>query len=184
MDKELETEVMESSLEGDESVKQEAETEEKSQEEKILAELQQQQEESRKNYDQYLRALAEVENVKKRAMRERDEYLKYANVSLIKKLLPVIDDLYRAMKVARDSRDFEALNKGIEMTARGLDDLLKAEGVKVIESLGKDFDPQYHQALTVEPSDEHPENTVIEEMQKGYILHDRVIRPSLVKVSQ
>jgi molecular chaperone GrpE len=69
------------------------------------------------------------------------------------------------------------------MTARSLDDLLKGEGLQAIDSLGKTFDPQYHQALTVEPSDEHPENTVMEQLQKGYILHDRVIRPSLVKVS-
>jgi molecular chaperone GrpE len=142
-----------------------------------------QQGETQKNYDNYLRALAEVENIKKRSLREREEYFKYANVSLIKKLLPVIDDLYRAVDVAQNSKDFEGLSKGVEMTARTLDDLLKGEGVKVIESLGKPFDPQFHQALTVEPSDEHPENTVIEQLQKGYVIHDRVIRPSLVKVS-
>ncbi len=152
-------------------------------EEKLSEELRQQQEEARKNYDQYLRALAEVENIKKRSAREREEYLKYANVSMIKKLLPIIDDLHRAIGVAQTTRDFDAISKGVEMTVRSLDELLKGEGVVAIESVGKPFDPQYHQALTVEPSDEHPENTVIEQLQTGYIMHDRVIRPSLVKVS-
>jgi molecular chaperone GrpE len=156
---------------------------ETSTEEKLTEELRKQQEEARKNHDQYLRALAEVENIKKRSAREREEYLKYANVSMIKKLLPIIDDLHRAIVVAQTSRDFEVMSKGVEMTARSLDELLKGEGVEAIESLGKPFDPQYHQALTVEPSDEHPENTVIEQLQKGYVMHDRVIRPSLVKVS-
>ncbi len=142
-----------------------------------------QQGETQKNYDRYLRALAEVENIKKRSLREREEYLKWANVSLIKKLLPVIDDFHRAIDVAQKSKDIEGLIKGVEMTARTLDDLLKGEGVMVIDSLGKPFDPQFHQALSVEPSEEHPENTVIEQLQKGYVIHDRVIRPSLVKVS-
>lgn len=167
----------------EESGGQQVETEEKSIEVQLTEELLQQQGEARKNYDQYLRALADVENIKKRGLRDREEYLKYANVALIKKLLPVIDDLRRALEVARTSQDLDALSKGVEMTARSLDELLKGEGVQVIESVGKPFDPQYHQALTVEASDEYPENTIIEQLQQGYIMHDRVIRPSLVKVS-
>lgn len=150
---------------------------------KLSEELKKQQDETRKNYDNYLRALAEVENIKKRSQRDREEYVKYANLALIKKLLPIIDDLNRAIEAAGTSRDFEALSKGVEMTARNLGDLLTGEGVKPIESVGEPFDPQYHQALSVEPSDEYPENTVIEQLQTGYIMHDRVIRPSLVKVS-
>lgn len=157
--------------------------EEKTTEERLFEELLQRQEEARKNYDLYLRALAEVENIKKRGQRDREEYLKYAGTTLIKKMLPIIDDLHRALDVSRVSKDYDALSKGIEMTVRGLDELLKGEGVKAIESVGQPFDPQYHQALSVEPSEQHPENTVIEQLQTGYILHDRVIRPSLVKVS-
>lgn len=182
MEKDLENQIDKGPPLGDEPINQNGEAE-ISIEEKLTAELHRQQEEARKNYDQYLRALAEVENIKKRSVREREEYLKYANVSMIKKLLPIIDDLHRAMEVALTSRDFEAISKGVEMTARSLDEVLKGEGVEVIESIGKPFDPQFHQALTVEPSDEHPENTVIAQLQKGYIMHDRVIRPSLVKVS-
>ncbi|MDD4801936.1 MAG: nucleotide exchange factor GrpE [Syntrophomonas sp.] len=168
----------------DEAPEQENQPAEISLEASLQEQLQKQEDETQKNYDLYLRALAEVENIKKRSQREREEYLKYCNVTLIKKLLPVIDDLYRALDVAGKSKDYDGLSKGIEMTARKLDDLLKGEGVIAIESLGKPFDPQYHQALTVEVSDQHPENTVIEQMQTGYILHDRVLRPSLVKVSK
>ena len=183
MEKEWDTGLDEDRPQSQESGGPEVDAIEQSIEVRLAAELLQQREEARKNYDQYLRALAEVENIKKRGLREREEYLKYANVALIKKLLPVIDDLHRAIEVARTSKDFEALNKGVEMTARSLDELLRGEGVQAIESVGKPFDPQYHQALTVEASDEHPENTIIEQLQTGYILHDRVIRPSLVKVS-
>jgi molecular chaperone GrpE len=158
-------------------------TEEKITEERLFEELLQRQEEARKNYDLYLRALAEAENTRKRSQRDREEYLKYAGTTLIKRLLPIIDDLHRALEASRTSKDYEGLSKGIEMTVRSLDELLKGEGVKAIESVGQPFDPQYHQALSVEPSQEHPENTVIEQLQTGYILHDRVIRPSLVKVS-
>ncbi len=182
MEKDLESQIDTGPPSGDEPVNQNDEVE-TSVEEKLTVELQRQQEEARKNYDQYLRALAEVENIKKRSVREREEYLKYANVSMIKKLLPIIDDLHRAIGVARLSRDFEVMTKGVEMTAHSLDELLKGEGVQTIESIGQPFDPQFHQALSVEPSEEHPENTVIEQLQKGYIMHDRVIRPSLVKVS-
>jgi len=183
MEKDLETEFEKGPPEGDKPEEQETQEQEISLEEKLTEEMLKYQEEARKNHDQYLRALAEVENIRKRSQREREEYLKYSNVSMIKKLLPVIDDLHRAIEAARNSRDFEALNKGVEMTAHNLNELLKGEGLVAIESIGKPFDPQYHQALTVEPSDKHPENTVIEQLQKGYILHDRVIRPSLVKVS-
>lgn len=164
------------------SVNPETAEAEKSQEELLKEALEQKQEEAQKYYDQYLRTLAEADNMKKRLAREREEYIKYGNTALIKKILPVIDDLNRAMEVAQNSTDIEALSKGVEMTAKSLLDVLHGEGVQEIESLGKEFDPQFHQALLVEPN-EAPENTVIEEFQKGFILHDRVIRPSLVKVS-
>ncbi|MGR6835415.1 nucleotide exchange factor GrpE [Syntrophomonas erecta] len=151
--------------------------------EAMQQEIERLKEESRKHYDQCLRAVAEVDNTRKRAAREKEEYIKFAALPLIKKLLPVVDDLERALIMSRDNQDYEGLYKGVEMITRRVQTILKEEGAQVIEALGKPFDPQYHQPLMVEPSSEHPENTVIEEMQKGYILHGRVIRPSLVKVS-
>jgi len=134
-------------------------------------------------YDQYLRSLAEVDNVRKRALREKEEYLKFASVPIIQKLLPVMDDLERALTMSESSRDYDALYRGLQMIGKRMQDIIEGEGVQVIEALGKPFDPQFHQPLMVESSTEHPENTVIEELQKGYILHGKVIRPSLVKVS-
>lgn len=134
-----------------------------------------------KNQENYLRALAEIENIRKRNSRDREEYIKFASLSIIKKLLPIIDDFERAMETDTN-QDFESLHKGMEMIFKKLLEVIKSEGVEPIEALGKPFDPEYHQPLMMEESDE-PTNTVIEEMQKGYIMHGRVIRPSLVKVS-
>lgn len=147
-------------------------------------ELEKQQEENKKYYDLYLRSLAEMDNFKKRSARDKEEYSKYAATPLIKKLLPVMDDLERALTQFDSSKDLEALSKGVEMIARKLQEVMNSEGVEQVEALGKPFDPEYHQPLLVEESDEHPENTIIEELQTGYTLHGRVIRPSLVKVSK
>ncbi len=150
----------------------------------LKSELEKSQQESQKNYDLYLRSLAELENFKKRAARDKEEYSKFALLPLIQKLLSVIDDLERALAQFSNSKDLEGLSKGVEMITRSLQEIIKNEGVEPIEALGQAFDPQYHQPLIVEESDEHPENTIIEEFQTGYILHGRVIRPSLVKVSK
>lgn len=135
------------------------------------------------HYDQYLRALAEVENIRKRTLREKEEYLKYAAVPVMKKLLPIVDDLERALAMSETNRDYDTLHKGLEMISKRMYEVIQEEGVEVIEALGQPFDPQFHQPLVVEASSDHPENTVIEELQKGYVLNGRVIRPSLVKVS-
>ena len=150
----------------------------------LKSELEKNQQENQKNHDLYLRSLAELENFKKRAARDKEEYSKFALLPLIQKLLPVIDDLERALAQFDSSKDLEGLSKGVEMITRSLQEIIKNEGVEPIEALGQPFDPQYHQPLIVEESDEHPENTIIEEFQTGYILHGRVIRPSLVKVSK
>lgn len=139
------------------------------------------EENAKKNYDSYLRALAEIENMRKRFNRDREEYIKYASMSIMKKLLPIIDNLERALD-ENTNQDFETFKKGVEMIYKNLVDVIKSEGVEPIEALGKPFDPEYHQPLMMEESDE-PSNTVIEELQKGYMMHGRVLRPSLVKVS-
>lgn len=150
----------------------------------LKSELEKSQQESKKNYDLYLRSLAELDNFKKRAARDKEEYSKFALLPLIQKLLSVIDDLERALAQFNNSKDLDGLSKGVEMITRSLQEIIKNEGVEPIEALGQAFDPQYHQPLIVEENNEHPENTVIEEFQTGYILHGRVIRPSLVKVSK
>lgn len=171
------------SLESEEILSEGSAMVEKSEIEILQEELQKKNEEAQNNYDQYLRSLAEVENMRRRTQREKEEYIKYAHESIIKKLLPIMDDFDRGILAASKSRDFDTLSKGVEITAKNLQELLKKEGVAEIDCLGKPFDPRYHEPLIVEPSEEHPENTVIEELNKGYTLNDRLIRPSLVKVS-
>jgi molecular chaperone GrpE len=151
--------------------------------EELQQELDKAREEAKKNFDLYMRALAEAENTRKRAQRDRDEYIKFACLPIIKKLLPAMDDLKRALDASQNSQDYKALQKGVELIFAHLNQILEAEGVEAIECLGQPFDPQLHQPLMVESSEEYEENMVIEELQKGYKMKGRVIRPSLVKVS-
>lgn len=139
--------------------------------------------EAKKNYELYLRALAELDNVKKRTAREREEYIKYASLPLIKKFLTIVDDLERALQASASTQDYEALSKGLEMIVKKMYEIMQGEGVEPIDAIGKPFDPEYHQPLAVEESSEYPADTVIAEMQKGYVMYGKVIRPSLVKVS-
>ncbi len=149
----------------------------------LKLELDKVREEARVNYDHYLRALAEAENIRKRSSREREEYIKFATLPIIRKALPIIDDLERALNMSAQHQDYASLHKGVEMILKSMHEMIKTEGVQTIEAIGKPFDPEFHEPLVLEESTEHPSNTVLEEMQKGYILHGRVIRPSLVKVS-
>lgn len=149
----------------------------------LKRELERAREEVRQYNDHYLRVLADMENMRKRTSREREEYVKYATTPLIKKLLPVIDDLERALNMSAQHQDYASLHKGVEMIVKSLHEIIKTEGVQTIEASGKPFDPEFHEPLILEESTEHPSNTVLEELQRGYMLHGRVLRPSLVKVS-
>ena len=161
----------------------ESNAEEKEEINNLKKEMEKLGEEARKNRELYLRLLADVENMKKRNLRERDEYIQFATMPVIKKLLAVIDDLERALNMSAGDQNYDALFKGVEMITNSLRELIKTEGVEQIVSLGKPFDPQFHKPLTVESNSEYIENTVIEELQIGYVMNGRVIRPSLVKVS-
>lgn len=140
-------------------------------------------EEAAHHYDQYLRTMADLDNLRKRTAREKEDYFRYASLPVLKKILPVVDDLERALQMSEGNKDYDTLHKGLAMITRRMHEIVMEEGAQKIEAVGQPFDPQFHQPLAVEASSEHPENTVIEELQKGYVLHGRVIRPSLVKVS-
>jgi len=135
--------------------------------------------------DRYLRLQAEFDNAKKRMQREQQEFVKYANEGIIVDLLGILDDLERSVE-AREShhQDSEAFLKGIEMILSHVYDLLKRNNVRSIEAKGKLFDPNLHEALMQSESDEHEENIVLEELQKGYMLGEKVIRTAKVKVSK
>ncbi|MGD8542355.1 MAG: nucleotide exchange factor GrpE [Desulfobacteraceae bacterium] len=155
----------------------------------VIAELEKKLEAARQeaqaNYDRLLRTTAEFENYKKRSARELQDFRKYANETLLKELLPVVDNLELAVKTAReDGNGQESLADGIDLTLKEILRVLNKFGVQAVEALNQPFDPVFHQAVVGEESDKHPKNTVIQELQKGYTLHDRLLRPSMVVVAK
>ena len=142
-------------------------------------------EELREAQDRVLRVSAEFENYKKRSAREMDAHRKYANESLIKALLPVVDNLELAIRSAKENgKGDEGLLEGIEMTRKEILKVFEKFGVTPVEAEGKPFDPSVHEAAMQESSGTFPENTVIREFQKGYMIQERLLRPSMVVVSK
>ncbi len=126
---------------------------------------------------------AEYQNYRRRSEERFTEQQKYNNAEFIKALLPVLDNFERAMAAAEQSRNFDALIGGINGTLKQLQAALQKAGVTPIEAVGKEFDPKFHEAIGNVESEEYPSNTVAEEVQRGYVLHDRVLRPTLVRVT-
>ena len=142
-------------------------------------------EELKETYDRFLRVSAEFENYKKRSAREMSEFKKFANEALIKELLLIIDNLELAINSSKDEENSNnGLIEGIDMTLKKLLKILGEFGLKQIESLENPFDPNFHQAVMQEETDKHSQNTVIKELQKGYILNERLLRPAMVVVSK
>lgn len=160
-----------------------AETEAAEGESTLARQLEEQRKLADENYQRYLRAQADFDNFRRRSRQEKEEFAKYASAKLIEQLLPVVDNFERALAAAKDSQDYEALLKGVDMIYRQLDQALAQEGLERIESVGQPFNPEIHQAIMRVESEEHEEGTVLEELQKGYKLKDKVIRPAMVKVS-
>lgn len=133
--------------------------------------------------DRWLRERAELENFKRRQSRDKAEALRFANEGLLRDLLPIIDNLHRAVEHARGSREVDAIADGVDMTLRTLTDTLERHGVKIVEALGRPFDPAHHEAIGHVESP-HPANTVVDEHQRGYLLHDRLLRPALVTIGK
>ena len=133
--------------------------------------------------DQMLRTVAEYENAKKRAIRDKEEFQKYAVESVIKDLIPVVDSMNRAIKAAKESTDFDALHEGIQLIQKQIHNVLERKNVSIIDAIGKNFDPNLHEAIAQVESD-LPVNTIVEEFQVGYKLNDRVLRASMVSVSE
>lgn len=134
--------------------------------------------------DRALRCHAELENYRKRAARELDDQLRYANIGLLRDLLPVVDNVERAIAAAEKNADAGALLEGFKLVNRQLEDVLRRHHCHRIEALNMPFDPNLHHAIMQQPADQYPENTVLTVAQNGYQLHDRVVRPSQVIVSK
>jgi molecular chaperone GrpE len=134
--------------------------------------------------DRYLRAAAEFDNAKKRAAREREEYTRYANETLLRELLPVLDNFERALVAARSERGAAAVASGVELIQRELLRVLEKVGVTSFASVGQPFDPERHEAVARVPAGpERPEGMVVDETARGYLLHSRVLRPAMVTVA-
>jgi len=131
--------------------------------------------------DRLLRTAAEFDNYRKRVDRERRDLAEYTAADVVTEMLPIVDNLERALAAAGEA---DPLRKGVELIHKQMLDLLRKRGVKAIEALGADFDPNFHQAVIHEPSSEHREGEVIEELQRGYLLGDRLLRPAMVKVAK
>ncbi|MFH1313182.1 MAG: nucleotide exchange factor GrpE [Candidatus Eisenbacteria bacterium] len=134
--------------------------------------------------DQLLRGLADFDNYRKRIAREREHMTKCANEELIRRLLEVVDNVELALEAASDAKDFEGFRQGIEMIYKRMSEILSKEGLCPIICLGEDFDPNYHEAVMAIDAEGKESEKVVEEMQKGYTLDGRVIRPSKVVVSK
>ena len=134
--------------------------------------------------DLLLRKTAEFDNFRKRTERERQQFAESAAVDIIEELLPLVDDLERALKAEGGAEGRDAYRKGVELIHRQLNDILRKRGVRPIEALGADFDPHYHQAVSYEPAEGRREGEIVEDFRRGYLLGDRLLRPSMVKVAK
>jgi molecular chaperone GrpE len=148
---------------------------------KLLA---QKTKEAQENYDRYLRLAAELENIKKRQEREVAELRQFANENLLKELVPVLDNLERALDHGRQSEAPEGLMEGLDLVNQDFLRVLGRFGVTPINSVGERFDPAYHHAVMEEEAPEVEDQTVLKELQKGYLLQNRLLRPAMVVVSR
>jgi molecular chaperone GrpE len=150
----------------------------------ISEELDETRQKFQESEEKVLRLAAEFENTKRRLEREREISLKYAEENILKELLPGIDNIERAMEQGQDSNSVENLLEGIELTRNGLLATLEKFGVKAIESIGEPFDPNIHEAVAMEETEEMEPNRVLKEFQKGYQYKDRLLRAAKVIVSK
>jgi molecular chaperone GrpE len=135
------------------------------------------------NNDKFLRAVADLDNYRRRARQEMEEVRRFGNEQLISDLLGVLDNFERALQAAETSENAEALREGVSLIHRQLLDTLAKAGLEPISALHQPFDPTLHEAIMQVESEEHEPHTVVEELRKGYQLHGRLLRPSLVKVA-
>ena len=136
------------------------------------------------NFDLYMRSLAEIENLKKRYQKDKSDLMKFSNELLIKQLLSVIDNLEKAVSATKEEDSVDALRQGVELTLKGLMDTLGKTGLETVQAEGEVFDPNFHEAISAQEDNTAEPGTVLQELQKGYILNERLIRPAMVIVSQ
>ena len=172
-------------VQAESEIKEEEVTEEVSREEILQNKVEELEKANAELKDQMLRRQAELENYRKRLIRDKEEAVQFANESLIRDILGFLDNMDRALAAAKNGGDLNALIEGFGMTQNQLLSTLdKNWGLKEIEAVGKEFDPSLHEACMMTVDESLEKETVLEEFQKGYTLHDRVIRPSKVKIGK
>jgi len=150
----------------------------------VAEQLSQAREQASQNYDKMLRLAAELDNAKKRAVRDLEDVRKFANEMVFKDLLDVWDNLRRALDAAKaDDCTVDGLSQGVALTLAQLEKVFDRFNVKPVTAVGEPFDPRVHQAMMQEPTDRHPVNTVVKELQQGFTIHDRLLRPAMVVVA-
>jgi len=153
--------------------------------EQLIEKLEAAREEAGRNFETYLRVAAELENIKKRHLRDREETRKFSNETLIKNLLAVVDNLEQALVHSEgDSDTVACVTEGVQLTLKGLMDILAKEGLVRVKSVGEPFDPNFHEAVSEMPDASAEPGTIIHELQSGYLLNGRLIRPAKVVVSR
>ncbi|MDD5167573.1 MAG: nucleotide exchange factor GrpE [Syntrophales bacterium] len=153
--------------------------------EDLAARLEAKEKEALENYDKYVRAVAELDNFRKRCAKEKTDLLKFGNENLLRDILPMVDNLDRALKHAAASCDFESFKKGLELLRSQLICSLEKHGLEAIDcEKNKTFDPNFHEAVLQVESKTHESNQIVDEFEKGYLLHGRLLRPSKVSVSK
>ena len=153
-------------------------------EQKLQQEVETSRDDARKNHELYLRALADMENLRKRCQREKEDLAKFGNETLLREILPVADNLERAVEHAVQDEATDGLLEGVRMTLDQFSKVLEKFHVLPVESIGQVFDSAVHQAMGQIETEDFPANTVAQEMQKGYLLNDRLLRPSLVMIAK
>lgn len=149
--------------------------------EKEVAEKEQ---EASENYELFLRLNAEFDNFKKRSVKDKSDFFKYSGGKLIRDFIGIIDDLERAVEAARNNKEAEDLRRGVEMTMNKIKNLLESNGAKQFHSLGETFDPNKHEAISKVTTTKHKNDIVVEELRKGYMYHDRLLRPAMVVIAE
>lgn len=150
----------------------------------LLTKVKEVQETVEKNFDLYVRSQAEIDNLKKRFQKDKADLYRFSNESLIKQLLSVVDNLEKAIEHSENENSLDTLREGVKLTLKGLMDILEKAGLESVKALGEPFDPNFHEAVSEQDDKSVKPGTVLQELQKGYMLNQRLIRPSMVIVSK
>jgi molecular chaperone GrpE len=150
----------------------------------LIQKIQQLQEDVKAHYDLFLRAQADMENLKKRQQKEKEDWRRFATEKLIKDLLPAVDNLQSAIAHTHDENSADSLREGLELTLKGLRGALETAGLEEVRAEGEPFDPCFHEAISMQEDENLQAGHVLKELQKGYTLNERLLRPALVVVSK